>query len=219
MYDTKGAKVRKGIMRTKTKLTLEQTQQGVSDEVLVKPVVAAAGPRQVRFIATCSYSTDISKDIMKAQNFKKDDYTSFQDQEKYEHVGLKVTSTQDGKRSQDDDKILYSADDLKNLKDHMQVKHKGTSSSLKSKDHYAYQNDLPYGEIVRNREKTRSLLKYVARRTSSVSSNNPVLSFLKRFNGIKFIHDPKSPKVSKGLESPSLQGCRRLEYELELQEP
>ncbi|GKD48964.1 hypothetical protein Tco_1277940 [Tanacetum coccineum] len=33
-YDTKGVKVRKGIMQTKTELTLEQTQQGVSDEVL-----------------------------------------------------------------------------------------------------------------------------------------------------------------------------------------
>ncbi|GJY60628.1 hypothetical protein Tco_0461285 [Tanacetum coccineum] len=33
-YDTKGVNVRKGIMQTKTKLTLEQTQQGVSDEVL-----------------------------------------------------------------------------------------------------------------------------------------------------------------------------------------
>nr|GEW86317.1 DNA helicase [Tanacetum cinerariifolium] len=34
-YDTKGVKVRKGIMQNKTELTLEQTQQGVSDEVLV----------------------------------------------------------------------------------------------------------------------------------------------------------------------------------------
>ncbi|GJR56414.1 hypothetical protein Tco_1406935 [Tanacetum coccineum] len=88
-----------------------------------------------RFIATCSYSTDI---LLKLKNFKKDEYTSFQDQEQYEHVGTKVISTQDGKRSQDDDKRLYSADDLKKLKDHMRVKLKGTSSSLKSKDHYAY---------------------------------------------------------------------------------
>ncbi|GJU32605.1 hypothetical protein Tco_1176194 [Tanacetum coccineum] len=34
-YDTKGVKVRKGKMQTKTELTLEQTQQSVSDEVLV----------------------------------------------------------------------------------------------------------------------------------------------------------------------------------------
>ncbi|GKC85302.1 hypothetical protein Tco_1141019, partial [Tanacetum coccineum] len=33
-YDTKGVKVRKGIMQIKTELTLEQTQQGVSDNVL-----------------------------------------------------------------------------------------------------------------------------------------------------------------------------------------
>ncbi|GJU98235.1 hypothetical protein Tco_1327506 [Tanacetum coccineum] len=34
-YATKGVKVRKGKIQTKTELTLEQTQQGVSDEVLV----------------------------------------------------------------------------------------------------------------------------------------------------------------------------------------
>ncbi|GJR81352.1 hypothetical protein Tco_0152137 [Tanacetum coccineum] len=33
-YDTKGAKVIKGIMQNKIELTLEQTQEGVSDEVL-----------------------------------------------------------------------------------------------------------------------------------------------------------------------------------------
>ncbi|GJX46215.1 hypothetical protein Tco_0271405 [Tanacetum coccineum] len=59
-------------------------------------------------------------------------------QQQYEHGGLKVTSTQDGKRSQDDDSRLCLTDDLKKLKDHMQVKLKGTSSSLKSKDRYAY---------------------------------------------------------------------------------
>ncbi|GJZ03726.1 hypothetical protein Tco_0537001 [Tanacetum coccineum] len=59
-------------------------------------------------------------------------------QETYEHVGPKVTSTQDGKRSQDDEKRLCLADDLNEAQVHMQVKLKGTSSSLKSKDHYAY---------------------------------------------------------------------------------
>ncbi|GJR25960.1 hypothetical protein Tco_1102192 [Tanacetum coccineum] len=92
-------------MRTKIELTLEQTQQGVSDEVLAEtgsihmlsqtlkllsgiedshhgpsdamhtppqplkviPMVAAAGRDKSRFIATCSYSTDIRKDTMKAQ--------------------------------------------------------------------------------------------------------------------------------------------------------
>ncbi|GJW11427.1 hypothetical protein Tco_1577254 [Tanacetum coccineum] len=37
-------------------------------------------------------------------------------QEKYEHVGPNVTSTQDGKRSQVDDKRLCLVDDLKKLK-------------------------------------------------------------------------------------------------------
>ncbi|GJW63133.1 hypothetical protein Tco_0115017 [Tanacetum coccineum] len=41
---------------------------------------------------------------------------------KYEHVGPKVTSTQGGKRSKDDDKRLYLANDLKMTQDHKQVK-------------------------------------------------------------------------------------------------
>ncbi|GJS40376.1 hypothetical protein Tco_0565419 [Tanacetum coccineum] len=45
-------------------------------------------------------------------------------QQTYEHVGPKVTSTQGGKRSQGDDKRLYSADDLKMTQDHKQVKAK-----------------------------------------------------------------------------------------------
>ncbi|GKC46829.1 hypothetical protein Tco_1064551 [Tanacetum coccineum] len=60
------------------------------------------------------------------------------DQEKYEHVSLKVTSTQDGKISQDDDSRLYLVDDLKEVQVHIEVKLKGTSSGLKSKDRYAY---------------------------------------------------------------------------------
>ncbi|GKA61104.1 uncharacterized mitochondrial protein-like protein [Tanacetum coccineum] len=55
---------------------------------------------------------------------------------------------------------------------------------------------------------------------SSVSSNSPMLSFLKRYNGIMFTQDPKSAKVSKGLESPSLQELHyTLEHELGLREP
>ncbi|GKD46502.1 hypothetical protein Tco_1271147 [Tanacetum coccineum] len=63
---------------------------------------------------------------------------AFKMKKTYEHVGPKVTSTQEGKILQDDDMRLYSADDLKKLKDHMQVKLEGTSTSLKSKDHYTY---------------------------------------------------------------------------------
>ncbi|GJT99356.1 hypothetical protein Tco_1038713 [Tanacetum coccineum] len=81
--------------------------------------VAAAGPRQVRFIAICSYSTDI---LLNLKNFKTNGYSSFQDKEKYEHVGPKVTSSKEDKRSQDDDKRLDLADDLKKAQYHIQVK-------------------------------------------------------------------------------------------------
>ncbi|GJT69411.1 hypothetical protein Tco_1028697 [Tanacetum coccineum] len=33
-----------------------------------------------------------------------------------------------------------------------------------------------------------------------------MLSFLKRYSGIIFTHDPKPAKVSKGFEAPNLQG-------------
>ncbi|GJZ41167.1 dihydrolipoyllysine-residue acetyltransferase component 4 of pyruvate dehydrogenase complex, chloroplastic-like protein [Tanacetum coccineum] len=47
-------------------------------------------------------------------------------------------------------------------------------------------------------------------RTFLVSSNNQILNFLKRYNGIKFTHDPKSAKVSKGSKSHSLQAFTEL---------
>nr|GEU38151.1 putative LRR receptor-like protein kinase [Tanacetum cinerariifolium] len=54
---------------------------------------------------------------------------SFQDQERYEHVGPQDTRPQDGERSQDDDQRLDLADDLKKAQDHIQHK-------PQDKDHY-----------------------------------------------------------------------------------
>ncbi|GKD26663.1 hypothetical protein Tco_1232877, partial [Tanacetum coccineum] len=68
-----------------------------------------------RFIANC-FTADSYKDGVELKNIKKDGYTRFQHQEQYEHVSSKVTSAQVGKRSQDDDKRLCLADDLKKLK-------------------------------------------------------------------------------------------------------
>ncbi|GJS71432.1 hypothetical protein Tco_0704273 [Tanacetum coccineum] len=144
-------------MQTKIELTLEQTQQGVSNEVLIDimdPVMQCTPSP-----ATQEHQSDTkvftmmmeilpeltsnklcgSDEVLKLKNFKKDKNTSIQEQEKYEHVDLKVTSTQDGKRSHDDEKRLYLTDDLKEAQVHMQVQLKGKSSSLKSKDRYAYQ--------------------------------------------------------------------------------
>ncbi|GKC91433.1 hypothetical protein Tco_1152082 [Tanacetum coccineum] len=45
-----------------------------------------------------------------------------QDKERYEHVSPKVTSLQEGKILQDDDKRLDLVDDLKEAQDHIQVK-------------------------------------------------------------------------------------------------
>ncbi|GJY53090.1 hypothetical protein Tco_0444754 [Tanacetum coccineum] len=57
-------------MPTEMELELEQTQQGSSHEVSVQVKMEMEIPRssRVNFITTCSYSTDISKDLMKAKN-------------------------------------------------------------------------------------------------------------------------------------------------------
>ncbi|GKB95653.1 hypothetical protein Tco_0981790 [Tanacetum coccineum] len=131
-------------MQTKIELTLEQIQQGVSDEVLVSIEGVEKLKRKVKIKgekkeALLTLRTETSDEVLNLKNFKKDGYTSFQNQEKYEHVGPKFTSTQDDKRSQDDDdKRLCLVDDLKEVQVHIQVKLKGTSSNLKSKDRYAY---------------------------------------------------------------------------------
>ncbi|GJV90618.1 hypothetical protein Tco_1538431 [Tanacetum coccineum] len=70
--------------------------------------------------------------VMELKNIKKDGYIRFQHQEQYEHVGPEVTRSQEGKRSQDDDKRLCLVDDLKEVQVHIQVKPIRTSSSLKS---------------------------------------------------------------------------------------
>ncbi|GKB88449.1 hypothetical protein Tco_0960721 [Tanacetum coccineum] len=87
-------------------------------------------------------------------------YSSFQvkDEVKYEHVSPKVTSTQDGVRSQDDDQRLCLINDLKEVQVHIQVKLKGTSSSLKSKDHYAYHKLKDKDS--RPRAKTKTFIEY-----------------------------------------------------------
>ncbi|GJS71263.1 hypothetical protein Tco_0704104 [Tanacetum coccineum] len=74
-------------------------------------------------------------------NIKKDGYTRFQHQEQYEHVGPEVTRSQEGKRSQNDDKRLCLVDDLKEVQVHIQVKPIRTSSSLKSKIIIPYSKD------------------------------------------------------------------------------
>ncbi|GKC13486.1 hypothetical protein Tco_1010268 [Tanacetum coccineum] len=95
-------------MPTEMELTLEQTQQGVSYEVSVDPH-GLEGIYKDGHGGTCVKVKEIQERcIIKA--FK----LSYQ--EKYEHVGPKVTRSQEGKRSQDDDDRLCLVDDLKKFK-------------------------------------------------------------------------------------------------------
>ncbi|GJV60518.1 hypothetical protein Tco_1466618 [Tanacetum coccineum] len=119
-YDTKGVKVRKGIMQTKIELTQEQTQQGVSDEVMTSWIqlckaqssLATQGmngnPSSVnikqhydRSVLTdpkvhikmemeIPSSSKVKCEVIKLKNFKKDVSMSFQDKEEFEHVGPKT---------------------------------------------------------------------------------------------------------------------------------
>ncbi|GKB96265.1 hypothetical protein Tco_0982402 [Tanacetum coccineum] len=99
-----------GVTTMTMEILLEPTSNKLCDSILqvgnpVKEILLNLNLPDHRSILT-----NLKMDM---ENFKKDDYTSFKDQEKYEHVSPKVTSTQDGKRSQDDDKRLCLADDLK----------------------------------------------------------------------------------------------------------
>ncbi|GJR73223.1 hypothetical protein Tco_0085588 [Tanacetum coccineum] len=76
-------------------------------------------------------TTYINDKVLKLKNIKKDGYTRLQHQEQYEHVGLEVTRSQEGKRKQDNDKRLYLVDDLKEVLNHIHIK-----SKPKVNDHY-----------------------------------------------------------------------------------
>ncbi|GKB19209.1 hypothetical protein Tco_0853132 [Tanacetum coccineum] len=105
-YEEKRSKVRKGKIATKTELTLEQTQQGVSDEALVsiKGVEELKRKVKIKDEKKEALLTLRQKPVLNLKNFKKDDYTSSQDKERYEHVDPEVTRSQEGKRLQDDEK-------------------------------------------------------------------------------------------------------------------
>ncbi|GJW33428.1 putative reverse transcriptase domain-containing protein [Tanacetum coccineum] len=92
------------------------------------------------------------------RNVKKDGYTRFQQQEQYEHVGPEVTSSQEGKRSQYDDKRLCLADDLKEAQVHIQVKLYGTSSSLNSKiTTSCSQDDVKKKQVCEHKTKDKAI--------------------------------------------------------------
>nr|GEU65663.1 retrovirus-related Pol polyprotein from transposon TNT 1-94 [Tanacetum cinerariifolium] len=59
-----------------------------------------------------------SEDFMERET-RGTNFISFQDQERYEHVGPQDTTSQDGKRPQDDDQRLDLADDLKEAQYHI----------------------------------------------------------------------------------------------------
>ncbi|GJT60805.1 hypothetical protein Tco_1004338 [Tanacetum coccineum] len=68
MYEKRSKSKNKGKVLTEMELVLEQTQQGSTyTDQRVFLMMAASRCRRVGFIVACSYSTDIHKDIMKAQ--------------------------------------------------------------------------------------------------------------------------------------------------------
>ncbi|GKC89486.1 hypothetical protein Tco_1150135 [Tanacetum coccineum] len=118
MQRIKRSKVRMGIMPTKTELALEQTQQGVSDEVLIvimEPMMQCTTlPSHSRIYTDDGNSTSAtsnkhygSHEVFKLKNIKKDDNKSFQDEERFEHVGPKVTRSKEGERLQDDEEMMF----------------------------------------------------------------------------------------------------------------
>ncbi|GJR85102.1 hypothetical protein Tco_0209113 [Tanacetum coccineum] len=90
-------------MPTEMELTLEQTQQGVSYEVLSTPHGSASikvKEFQRSFRHSDTERLSRSDEVLKLKNFKKDatlKLSKSTNQERYEHVGPEVASSQDGK--------------------------------------------------------------------------------------------------------------------------
>nr|GEW22983.1 retrovirus-related Pol polyprotein from transposon TNT 1-94 [Tanacetum cinerariifolium] len=118
MYEKRSKSKNKGRVPTEMELVLEQNQQGTSYEV---------SRQSIKLIPYVIHK------VLKLKNIKKDGYTCFHHQEQYEHVGPQVRRSQEGKRSQDDDKILCLVDDLKEVLNHIHIK-----SKPKVNDHYIY---------------------------------------------------------------------------------
>ncbi|GKB87092.1 hypothetical protein Tco_0959364 [Tanacetum coccineum] len=88
-------------MPTEMELTLEQTQQGVSYEVSVDP---HGSEGYLKMVVETSYAITTllsqSVEVLKLKNFKKDatlKLSKSTNQERYEHVGPEVASSQNGK--------------------------------------------------------------------------------------------------------------------------
>ncbi|GJY67168.1 hypothetical protein Tco_0469406 [Tanacetum coccineum] len=116
-YEKRSKSENKGKVPTEIELVLEQTQQGTSYEVLVsaegveelKRKVKIKGEKKealliLRQKPDFRYSDTVrpsqSDEVLKLKNIKKDaslKLFKLTNQERYEHVGLKVTSSQDGK--------------------------------------------------------------------------------------------------------------------------
>ncbi|GJZ25398.1 hypothetical protein Tco_0569651 [Tanacetum coccineum] len=108
-YNIKRSKVRMGIMPTKTELALEQSQQSVSNEVLNIRVI----PHNIHSDDGNPSSANIKQALcVQDESFQGRLFNRFQDEGKYEHVGLKVTRSQEGKESQrcssDDARFMIS---------------------------------------------------------------------------------------------------------------
>ncbi|GKB67669.1 hypothetical protein Tco_0929081 [Tanacetum coccineum] len=95
-------------MPTKTELELEQTQQGVSDEVLVriKGNIIVILHSDDGNPTSANIKQALRHEVFKLKNIKKDGYKSLQD-ERYEHVGPEVISSQKGVRLQDDEEMMF----------------------------------------------------------------------------------------------------------------
>ncbi|GJT85729.1 hypothetical protein Tco_1067446 [Tanacetum coccineum] len=103
-----------GIMLTKDKLASEQSQQGASNDVLNIRVIlhsihsddenpSSANIKQALWPVLMEPECESGQD----EAFQGRLFNSFEDKGKCEHVGLKVTSPQEGKRLQDYEEMMY----------------------------------------------------------------------------------------------------------------
>ncbi|GJX10303.1 hypothetical protein Tco_0200162 [Tanacetum coccineum] len=129
-------------MPTEMELTLEQTQQGVSYEVSVDPHGFEGYLKMV--VELKKFKKDATLKLFKSTN-----------QERYEHVGPEVSSSQDGKVSRWRERLLLS-DDLKMLKITMSNTSSRNKLNPEINDHY----NIFTGECQKDELKTKDKALY-----------------------------------------------------------
>ncbi|GJS95392.1 retrovirus-related pol polyprotein from transposon TNT 1-94 [Tanacetum coccineum] len=175
----------KGRMQTEMELTLEQTQQGVSYEVSVSPMVAAARRRLFRYSDTVRLSR--SDEVLKLKNFKKDATLKLfksTNQESLQKKVLVITALKDDLRKLKGKALVDNAvrKKLPSKTNKVEAHPRKVKSSLKNKDCVVAPKGTAY--VQHSKLNANSNIKCVKYNGCMLSDNHDmcVLDFINNVN-------------------------------------